>query len=173
MIFPSMRALPAANLGKLLVQWQYKPPYIKGLLIGAGIVAVFVFVIYLFVFSPEGFDFLKPYRSVLLYLAVPLISYFFSKVISSTRMRAYVLYEKGFLIYYGKPENKKSAGNWAPWNDFMRAELNDNGIRIFPKKPLQQKIFFYCKSNRLNAYGIIASQIGQYKFLGFDEGKGK
>ena len=52
MIFPSMRSLPSGDLGKLLLQWQYRPPYLKGLLIGAGIIAAIVLAIYLFVFSP-------------------------------------------------------------------------------------------------------------------------
>lgn len=171
MFFPSTRSLPSVDLGKLLLQWQYRPPYLKGLLIGAVIVAAIVFAIYLFVYSPEGFDFLKPYRSIFLYLAVPLISYFFSKVIAATRMRDYLLHEKGFLVYYGKPENKQRAGNWAPWNDFSRAELRENVVKIFPKRTMQQSVVFYCKTNRLNVYGIIASQIGQYKFAVFEEKK--
>ena len=102
---------------------------------------------------------------------MPLISYFFSKVIAATRIRDYLLHEKGFLVYYGKPENKQSAGSWAPWSDFMRAELRDDGVKIFPKKPMQQSVVFYCKPNRLNVYGIIASQIGQYKFAVVEEKK--
>jgi hypothetical protein len=171
MIFPSLRALPSVDLGKLLIQWEYRPPYTKGLLYGGGIALLIVLGIYLYFYSPEDFDFLKDYRSILIYFAVPLISYFFSRVINATRKRDYLLFEKGFLIYYGKPENKKAAGNWAAWHDFTRAELRDDGVKIFPKNAFQQTMFFYCQTNRLNVYGIISNQIAQHKYIPFDDEK--
>ena len=85
MIFPSVRAFPAAPLGRALVQWEYKPPYLKGLFIGGAVVAVFIALIYTFFAAPEQLDFLRSYASILLYIAVPLISFFFGKLILTTR----------------------------------------------------------------------------------------
>jgi hypothetical protein len=171
MFFSSLRALPAKNLGKQLMQWQHRPPYMKSLLIGAGIVVLIVLGIFLFIDSPDGFEFLRQYRSLLLYAAVPIISYFFSRVITTTRTRAYLLHENGVYILYGKPENKQSAGNWAPWHDFTRAELRDDGVKVFPKNQLQQSVYFYCASNRLNVYSIISSQVAQHRYIVFDKEK--
>lgn len=169
MIFPSVRAFPAAQLGKALLQWEHKPSYVKSLLIGGGIMAGFVALILFFFLSPEQFDFLRSYANILIYVAVPIISFLFGKLILMTRQKAYVLHERGFVVFYGELSDQDKAGNWAPWHDFDRAELQDEGVKIFPKKPLQQSFFFPCTQNRLNAYGIVSGQIAQHRYIPFDE----
>ena len=172
MIFPSVRAFPAAPLGKALVQWEYKPPYLKGLFIGGAVVAVFIALIYTFFAAPEQLDFLRSYASILLYIAVPLISFFFGKLILTTRKKYFVLYEKGFEMYIGETDENNKAGNCAPWFDFVRAELQDDGVKIYPKRSLQQSFFFNCTSNRLNVYGIVSGQIAQQRYVPFGESNG-
>lgn len=167
MILPSLRSLPAGNLGRRLYEWDHKPPFTKNLLVGGAIMAIIIGAIYWFVYSEDRFDFLRQYSGLLVYIAVPLLSYFLGKVISATRLRRFALHERGFFVYYGKMENKKVATSWAPWADFDRAELLDNGVKLFPKNPLQQSVMLYCETNRMNVYGLVSSQIAQHRYTEF------
>ena len=171
MLFSSLNNLPPEHLGKTTYQWEYKPSLTTRILAWLGLAAIAGLVAVVFFGYERQAGPLRRYVDILLYMALPLISILLPRAMALSRTRYYEFREHGLVIHLGKMDKPYPGTGWAKWKDFDRAELAENGVKIFSKKPLSRRVYLRCASNRLTVYTHVSAKIAEYRYA--DLGRGR
>ncbi len=163
MIFPSLKSLPVQPLGRKFYEWEYEPPWSKKLVWVLPIALLVGLWAYLY-FTDPGDHFLKRYAEPISYSILSLLSIFVPLAGAAWRKKVYTFFDYGFAIHYGTMKKQQQGGGWSYWKEFERAELRDDSVRLFPKKPLYRTVSLYCPNNRMSVYTHVSQKIAEARY---------